>query len=162
MIGLSYLDEATDLHVASVVRESERMPASVAGDKFRKRFVKDWLKCLPKPQVIRSYVEGCFRGPNTVSWLEEQMISVAPIAGEAYWQIGKHSRHLSTLKEQMTKLASELEVDVSPKEILALCVSAKNEMHAIKGYSPNQWAFGQNSDRIFSTLHCYTSSQCSE
>lgn len=90
------------------------------------------------------------------------MISVAPIAGEAYWQIGKHSRHLSTLKEQMTKLASELEVDVSPKEILALCVSAKNEMHAIKGYSPNQWAFGQNSDRIFSTLHCYTSSQCSE
>ena len=71
VIGLSYLDEATDLHVASVVGESGGMPASVTGDEFRKRFVKDWLKCLPKPQVIRSDVEGCFRGPNTVSWLED-------------------------------------------------------------------------------------------
>ena len=33
----------------------------------------------------------------------------------------------------MTKLAEELADDVSAKDILALSVSAKNELHAIKG-----------------------------
>ena len=83
------------------------------------------------------------------------MIQMVPIPGEAYWQVGKHSRHLHTLKQQMTKLAEDVGEEVSVKEILALCVSAKNEVHAIRGYSPNQWAFGQNSDRIFSYLNCY-------
>ena len=54
-----------------------------------------------------------------------------------------------------TKLAEELGDDVSAKEILALSVSAKNELHAIKGYSPNQWAFGQNPERVWSFLNCY-------
>ena len=155
IVGVSYLDEATDLHVASVVRKDVRMPSSVNTEEFIKRFCKDWLKCLPKPKMVRVDTEGVFRGSRVVEWFEEQMIQVAPIAGEAYWQVGKHSRHLHTLKEQMTKLAHELGPGVDPKELLALCVSAKNEMHAVRGYSPNQWAFGQNSDRIFSTLNCY-------
>ena len=155
IVGVSYLDEATDLHVASVVRKDVLMPPSVNTEEFIKRFCKDWLKCLPKPKMVRVDTEGVFRGSRVVEWFEEQMIQVAPIAGEAYWQVGKHSRHLHTLKEQMTKLAHELGPGVDPKELLALCVSAKNEMHAVRGYSPNQWAFGQNSDRIFSTLNCY-------
>ena len=155
VVGISYLDEATDLHVASIVREEQRMPPSVTSDEFIKKFAKDWLRCLPKPKMVRLDTEGCFRGGKVSEWMEQQMIQVSPIAGEAYWQIGKHSRHLHTLKQQMLKLAEDLPKETSCKEILALCVSAKNEMHAIKGYSPNQWAFGQNSDRIDSTLNCY-------
>ena len=155
VIGISFIDEATDLHVASVVREAATVPTNVSGEEFKKKFLKDWIKCLPKPKVMRVDVEGCLRGASVVEWLEGMMIQHAPIAGEAYWQVGKHSRHLHTLKLQMTKLAEELGPEVSCKEIVALSVSAKNEMHAIRGYSPNQWAFGQNSDRIFSTLNCY-------
>lgn len=95
------------------------------------------------------------RNQDLARWCEEQMIQLVPIAGEAYWQMGKHSRHIYTLKQQMSKLATDLGNQVSNKEILALCVSAKNEMHQLRGYSPNQWAFGQNSDRIFSTLSCF-------
>ena len=65
---------------------------------------------------MRVDVEGCLTGGNVVEWLEGMMIQHAPIAAEAYWQVGKHSRHLHTLKLQMTKLAEELGNDVSCKE----------------------------------------------
>ena len=63
VVGVSYLDEATDLHVASIVREESKMPGSVTSDEFRKHFVDDWLKCLPKPKIMRVDTEGCFRVP---------------------------------------------------------------------------------------------------
>jgi hypothetical protein len=155
LLGISYFDEATDLHVASIVREGNQLQGSLRAEEFKEKFLEDWLRCLPKPKMVRFDTEGCFRSDDLKHWLEENMIQIAPIAGEAYWQVGKHSRHLRTLKQQMAKLAADLGNDVGNKEILALSVSAKNEVHQIKGYSPNQWAFGQNSDRMFSTLNCY-------
>ena len=155
LVGISFLDEATDLHVACVVREDKKMCASVTGPEFKKKLLKMWLSQFPKPKRLRCDTEGCFRDKGVIQWLEDNMIQPLPIAGEAYWQIGKHSRHLGTLKNQMTKLAEEFADDVSAKEIVALSVSAKNELHAIKGYSPNQWAFGQNPKRVWSFLNCY-------
>jgi len=38
------------------------------------------------------------------------------------------------------------------EQLWALAVSAKNNMHNIRGYSPNQWAFGQDYSRIPSFL----------
>ena len=38
------------------------------------------------------------------------------------------------------------------EQILDLTISAKNECHAVRGYSPNQWAFGQNPQRLESFL----------
>ena len=55
----------------------------------------------------------------------------------------------------MSKLADELGPEVGNREIVALSVSAKNEVRNIRGYSPNQWSFGQNSDRTFSYLETY-------
>lgn len=149
------MDEASDLHVASVIRVGSHAPGSVSSLEFQRSFVDDWLKCLPKPQVVRCDVEGCFRGDATKEWLESKMmIRLDMIRGEAPWQVGKHSRHLHTLKTQMTKLAEECPSLTIP-ELTALSVSAKNELHTKKGFSPNQWAFGQNSDRTFSYLQCY-------
>ena len=154
-LGISYMDEATDLHVACIVREGTHAPGSCSSAEFKSSFMKDWLRCLPKPVVLRMDVEGCFRGHDVVQWLEqEMMIRVDYIPGEAPWHMGKHSRHLHTLKTQMSKLADE-RPDLSMQETLALAVSAKNELHHKKGFSPNQWAFGQNTDRTFSFLNCY-------
>ena len=155
VVGISYFDEATDLHVAAVDREGVTMPGNISVSEFSNHFSHDWLKCLPKPQVVRCDVEGCFRGKEILRWFEGQAIRVEHIAGEAPWQLGKHSRHLHTLKQQMSKLADELGPEVGNREIVALSVSAKNEVHNIRGYSPNQWAFGQNSDRTFSYLETY-------
>ena len=102
MVGVSYFDEATDLHVAAVVREGVTMPGNISVSEFINHFTQDWLKCLPKPQVVRCDVEGCFRGDEILPWFESQVIRVEHIAGEAPWQLGKHSRHLHTLKIPQT------------------------------------------------------------
>ena len=69
--------------------------------------------------------------------------------------MGKHSRHLQTLKEQMNLLASELGTSFEPHQLLALALSAKNSLHNIRGYSPHQWAFGRSHRRIASFLQNY-------
>ena len=65
------------------------------------------------------------------------------------------SRHLQVLKENMNRLSMELGPEYRAEELLALAISAKNNMHNIRGYSPNQWAFGQNHNRISSFLQQY-------
>ena len=52
----------------------------------------------------------------------------------------------------MNLLAREFENSLHHDELLGLSVSAKNNMHNVRGYSPNQWAFGQSSHRISSFL----------
>lgn len=91
LLGISYFDEATDLHVASIVREGNQLQGSLRAEEFKEKFLEDWLRCLPKPKMVRFDTEGCFRSDDLKHWLEENMIQIAPIAGEAYWQVGKHS-----------------------------------------------------------------------
>ena len=122
------------------------------GSEFRDVFGKCWLRHLPKPESLRFDDEGAFRDAGSLDWLEAMAIKVSVIAGEAAWQVGKHSRHLEVLKENMSLLALELGPETKAEELLSLSVSAKNELHNVRGYSPNQWCFGQNSDRVQSFL----------
>ena len=87
-----------------------------------------------------------------LDWLEGLGIKYQFIAGEAAWQLGKHSRHLEVLKENMSLLALEPGPEVSAEEILNLSLSAKNSLHNLKGYSPHQWAFGKNKVQMGSWL----------
>ena len=122
-VGVSLLDECTNFHVAYVDRvDSEKTPGA---SRLRNK---------------------------TAMWLESQGIHLQPIAGESPWQPGRQSRHLETLKENVNLLAMELAADVDCVELFDLHTSAKNELHICKGYSPNQWAFGQAKDRIESFL----------
>ena len=56
--------------------------------------------------------------------------------------------NLHTLKEHMNLLNIELGMSNHPHELLGVAVS----FHQIRGYSPNQWAFGQNHSRLSSFL----------
>ena len=152
-VGISFLDECTNFHVVSVVRVDEnKTPSSLTADDFRKSFTSVWLKHFPKPQHLRYDCEGFFRSLNLQKWLESQGIHLQPIAGEAAWQLGKQSRHLETLKENANLLSLELGAEVDCREVFDLCTAAKNELHIHKGFSPNQWSFGQHKDRIESYL----------
>jgi len=37
-------------------------------------------------------------------------------------------------------------------ELLDLTVSTKNDMHSVRGFSPNQWSFGHGKGRVDSFL----------
>ena len=87
-----------------------------------------------------------------LEWLEGLGLKYQFIAGEAAWQLGKPSRHLEVLKENMSLLALEPGPEVSAEEILNLSLSAKNSLHNLKGHSPHQWAFGKNKEQMGSWL----------
>ena len=152
VVGVSFMDEASDFHVATIVRSGTSKQGSVSSEEFKAALAKDWLRILPKPGGIRFDDEGAFRDQKLIEWIEAQAIRVSVIAGEAAWQVGKHSRHLEVLKENMSLLSSELGSQVRANELLALSLATKNEMHNVQGYSPNQWVFGQDTSRIQSYL----------
>ena len=152
VVGVSFLDEATDYHVASIVRTGSRTQKVISSEEFKDVLCKDWLRILPKPQCLRFDDEGAFRDMQTIEWIEGNAIHVSVIAGEAAWQVGKHSRHLEVLKENMSLLAAEVGPEVTAKELLGRSLGAKNELHNVSGYTPNQWAFGQERNRIQSYL----------
>ena len=151
-VGVSLLDEATDFHVAKFIRLGPKKQGSVSAKEFREMFSQDWIRVLPTPKVVRFDDEGCFRDQHLIEWFESSGIQPQVIAGEAPWQNGKHSRHLETLKENLTLLALERPPETPASELLALSLGAKNEMHQVRGYSPNQWAFGQAKGRVESVL----------
>lgn len=151
-VGISFLDEGTDFHVARIVRTGKKKLSNLTSIECQKAFTQDWLKILPKPKYMRFDDEGAFRDKQFLSWLESMFIQIQVIAGEAAWQVGKHSRHLETLKETMSLLAMENPPETSSEDLLALALSAKNGLHQIKGYTPNQWVFGQEKDQVGSWL----------
>ena len=156
VVGVSIFDEATDFQTAVIVRSGKGGAMhNVSGEEFNKAFSEGWLQRYPAPSVLRYDEEGFFRGLQVKTFLEQFGMKLGPIAGESAWQLGKHSRHLQTLKEQMNLLASELGVSFLPHQILSLALSAKNSLHNVRGYSPNQWAFGKSHSRIASFLQQY-------
>ena len=108
VVGISFVDEASDYHLAAIVPSGEKKQGSIRAEEFRQVFSKDWLRILPKPKCIRFDDEGAFRDQRLIEWVEAQAVRVSVIAGEAAWQVGKHSRHLEVLKENMSLLSSEL------------------------------------------------------
>jgi len=146
------MDELTDYHTGVIVRTGLKNIPNLSGAEFRKALSQTWLKQFPQPRFLRMDDEGAFRDDQTVSWLESQGIQISYAAGEAAWQVGKHSRHLATLKETMSLLATEKGPEMSVDELLSLSIAAKNRLHQIKGYSPNQWSFGSERNSVESWL----------
>lgn len=62
VVGISFMDEATDFQVACIVREDTVMPPSVSTSELKDKLLKHWLTHFPRPRILRSDVEGCFRG----------------------------------------------------------------------------------------------------
>jgi len=152
-LGLSIMDEATDFHAGIILKTStEGALRNISAEDFKKGFSKGWLQQFPAPSLLRYDEEGFMRSVKLVSWLEIFGIKLEPISGEGSWQLGKHSRHLQTLKEQMNLICFEMGNQFDVEELLGLSLSAKNSMHQIRGFSPYQWAFGQNHGRISSFL----------
>ena len=153
LLCLSMLDEACDYHIVYVVKGGQNGPqTNLTGPEFRQAFTKGWLRFLPAPKVLRYDEEGFLKRLDVVEWLEGLGIRLEPVAGESPWQVGKHSRHIQTLKESMNLMCMEYQNQISVEELVGLSVSAKNNMHNVRGYSPNQWALGQNHQRISSFL----------
>ena len=120
LLCLSMMDEACDFHAVHVIRSGENGPFSnMTGAEFKKAMCMGWLRFLPAPQNRRYDEEGFLKRLDVITWLEGLGIKLEPIAGESPWQIGKHSKHIQTLKENMTCFAWKFRV-IPPKNCWVL------------------------------------------
>ena len=78
-------------------------------------------------------------------------VKVEPIAGEAPWQMGRHSKHLKIV-EEMVKDAMIEDPELSFEEAIDQATTVKNERHIERGYSPTQWFLGDQSNPVDSLL----------
>ena len=115
-VGVSIMDEMTAYHTGCIVRTGGKNLPNVSGAEFKRALHQHWLKLFPQPKVIRFDDEGAFRDKSLIGWLEGMDIRPQYAAGEAAWQVGRHSRHLATLKETMTTLAMEQSPDCDLEE----------------------------------------------
>ena len=135
-IGVSFLDEAMDFHVASAVRVGSKKRGSISASAFKETPCRDWVRVLPTPKVLRLDDEGCFRGHRLVNWIEEKGFQPMLIAGESLWQAAKHSRHLEVLKGNMS---------LKPRVgRYLLCLLLRK----MKFTAPNQRAVGQHGNPV--------------
>ena len=137
---------------AVIIRTGNEPLRNISADEPHKALSRGWLQHFPAPSILRYDEDGFLRSWDKIPWLETFGMKLEPIAAESAWQGGKHSKHLQTLKEQLNLLCMEIGDSFGLEQLLALAVSAKNNMHNIRGYSPNQWAFGQEYSRIPSFL----------
>ena len=78
-------------------------------------------------------------------------VKVEPIAGEAPWQMGRHSKHLKILEEMVLDFLRE-DTEISMEEAIDKACTVKNERHIEWGYSPSQWFLGDQSNPVDSVL----------
>ena len=53
VVGISWMDEVSDFHTATVVRSGEATQSVLKSTEFREAFVKCCLRHLPKPDTLR-------------------------------------------------------------------------------------------------------------
>ena len=152
VVGISWLGEASDFHTAVIVWTGDKKQGNIKSSEFKDFFGKHCRCLLLKPESIRFDDEGTFRDAGLIEWIEAQAIRLGVIAGEAAWRVGKHSRHLEVLKENMRWLSLEVGLTLKAEELLCLSLAAKNELHSTQGYSPNQRCFGQDKSRVQSCI----------
>ena len=78
-------------------------------------------------------------------------IRVEPIAGEAPWQLGRHSRHLGVLLQSVNDILTEFP-DMSLAEAVVRATMAKNERAMIQGFTPVQRLLGRQDSVLGSVI----------
>ena len=73
---------------------------------------------------------------------ENVNIRICTTAAESPWRNGIVERHNATLGFSVQKIMDDLKCDLSLA--VAWAVSAKNALHNVHGFSPNQLVFGKN------------------
>ena len=138
-----YEDEACGLVVPKVLfvrgRDDFRNPSA---QEVTDAFAEAWISHYPKPVRVKTDPEGAFQSGEFRDDLTLNGIYIEPTAGEAHVQHGRIERSIQTVKRIAEKLVHEFP-EATGIQILSAAAGAHNELRRIKGYSPNQMAFGR-------------------
>ena len=86
---------------------SDENPGNVTSKLAARAFWKCWLSPYFKPKVIWGDEDGALTGWGFAEVCDQLDIKIDPIAGEAPWQMGRHSKHLKVLEEMTLDFLKE-------------------------------------------------------
>ena len=79
--------------------------------------------------------DGALTGGEFAKLCDSLDIRIEPIAGEAPWQMGRHSKHLKLIGDMTVDFLTE-DGELGMEEAIDHATTVKNERHIERGYSP--------------------------
>ena len=113
---------------------------------IRKALEENWFGIFGRPAMLRVDPAGPWMSEEADQYCSERDIELAPIPGEAHWQISLIEGAINNLKGMLTKLAEEF-VDAEITELVARSTWVCNSEEMYKGYSPLQQVLGRAPDQ---------------
>ena len=158
MVGLSLAKEFNDviamdlkplnnMHILHLIDLSTRYSNAVVvrskhKDVIVKNILQHWIALFGAPNKILSDNGGEFNNQELQDMSENLNVEILTMAAESPWSNGVCECHNAVIGDMVTKIVTETKC---PLEIaLTWAVNAKNSLHNVYGYSPNQLVFGRN------------------
>ena len=137
---LLMLDEGTRFRVARVLAEGKGNTTKWLD--IKKAMEESWFGAFGRPSMLRVDPAGPWMSEDADQYCAERDIELAPIPGEAHWQLSLIEGAINSLKGMLTKLSEEFpEAEVS--ELVARSTWVCNTEELYKGYSPIQQVLGR-------------------
>ena len=106
-----------------------------------------WLAHRPRPQWVIVDPQTSLASGRFVEFMNMAGIGVTVSPPEAHWQQGTIESLIRVLKNTMRKIREEYP-DVDPQTVANLAVSAHNHHFSASGYTPIQWAYGYDPEKV--------------
>ena len=139
---LHLIDLCTRLSAASVM--PNKQPETVI-----RTILRIWISVYGATEKFLVDNGGEFANDTFINMAEKFGISVKTTAGYSPWSNGTIERHNQTLGNQIDKVLSDTSCDL--ETAVPWCVSAKNSLHNVNGFTPFQLSIGTN-PKLPSTL----------
>ena len=143
---LLMIDEASNFAVVSeMVVHHTSVGANVDTLSVIDALESCWIQYFGWPKRIRCDLEGAFRGSDLASYCEDRGVELLMVPAEHHQATGDVERAVGTLRHKMELFLREPHEDtVTPRRAAYAMTAAHNTMSRIGGYSPSQWALGQD------------------
>ncbi len=143
---LLMVDEASNFAVVSeMVVHHSTVGANVDTMSVIDALESCWIQYFGWPRRIRCDLEGAFRGLDLASYCEDRGIELLMVPAEHHQATGDVERAIGVLRHKMELFLREPHDDtVTPRRAAYAMTAAHNTMSRVGGYSPSQWALGQD------------------
>ena len=135
------LDEASRFMVTALIPGHKR---GISPQEYIEIFEQKWKPYFGVPDVVRSDPEGAWRSQVIQDYFTGQGTMLDIIPAKAHWNLSNVERSIQWVKELLSKLAQDTDMDVS--NLLSHATYIWNQHENVRGYSPFQHALGRHPD----------------
>ena len=108
---------------------------------FSRLSLKGYPNHRPKPIWVSIDTQTSLAAGHFPQLCQHAGIGVTASPGQVHWLLGVVERKIQIIKQVMVEIKVDLPT-TSPSVVFGLAVTTHNARDTVKGFSPNQWAYG--------------------